>query len=144
MCLSACPSATWRISVPPVRPRSTDGWPTVSTAEPSICRSLWLRSDPQRPFETILGVMRCQSWSGHVCVAPGQTFLPALTCLASPGQRLWKATFCQSQWKSEGPPSSDKDNLERKGKIVKRGAKGHKGKKKTTPPLNKTEDQDRC
>lgn len=43
-----------------------------------------------------------------------------------------------------GPPSSDKGNLERKGKIVKRGAKGHKGKKKKPPPLNKNEDQDHC
>lgn len=80
-------------------------------------------------------------WS-HLCAL--RSDLPALSSLASPGQRLGEATLGQTQGKSERPPSSDKRNLERKGKIVKRGAKGHKGKKKPTPPPNKTEDQDCC
>lgn len=79
-------------------------------------------------------------WS-HPCGVSSD--LAAPTSLASPGQRLGEATLAR-QGKSEGPPSSDKGNLERKGKIVKRGAKGHKEKKKPTPPLNKTEDQDCC
>lgn len=67
--------------------------------------------------------------------------LPAPTSLPSPEQ-LGEAALGQAQGKSQGPPSSDKGNLERKGKVVKRGAKGHKGKKKPSPLPNKTEDQD--
>lgn len=68
-------------------------------------------------------------WS-HLCGV--RSDLPTLTSLASPRQWLREATLGQAQGKSEGPPSSDKGNLERKGKIVKRGVKGHKGKK--NPP----------
>lgn len=152
MCIWARP---WRIPVFPSRPRSTEVRPTVGAAERSTCRSRWARGDLRGPAVT-LGDHRGGEevpkleQSRLRLVASGRTFLPAPTSLASPGQRLWKATFCQPPWKSEGPPSSDKGNLERKGKIVKRGAKGHKGKKKKiqknhpTPPPNKNEDQDRC
>lgn len=54
------------------------------------------------------------------------------------------AALGQAQGKSQGPPSSDKGNLDRKGKIVKRGAKGHKGKKNPSPVLNKTAAEDCC
>lgn len=97
---------------------------------------LWSRECTPRRDE----VLKLE-WS-HLCGVRSDP--PALSSLASPGQRLREATLGWAQGKSEGPPSSDKGNLERKGKIVKRGAKGHKGKKKPTPPLNKTEDQDCC
>lgn len=79
------------------------------------------------------GDRRCHSWTGTSGGAGS---------LLQPCPR--QAALGQAQGKSQGPPSSDKGNLDRKGKTVKRGAKGHKGKKNPNPVLNKTAAEDCC